>query len=195
MGSLYRSQHELIFVYKNGAKPHINNVELGRFGRNRTNVWNYAGANTFGKDRDTELAMHPTVKPLALVSDAIMDCSNRDGIILDNFAGSGTTLLAAQKTGRRGFGIELDPHYVDTIIQRFSDAHSLNAVLASTGESFEEVRRGRRGPKGEQHDKNKKGDKEKGESVKNKSLQAKGKEKREFARARKRAAKRKGRSR
>jgi DNA modification methylase len=110
MGSLYRSQHELVFVFKNGSSPHINNVELGRFGRNRTNVWNYAGLNTFGGDRGTELAMHPTVKPVALVADAILDCSKRGGVVLDAFAGSGTTLIAAEKTGRRGFGIEIDPH-------------------------------------------------------------------------------------
>jgi len=104
MGSLYRSQHELVFVFKKGTAPHVNNVELGRFGRNRTNVWNYPGANTFGSDRNAELAMHPTVKPLALVADAILDCSKRGGIILDAFAGSGTTLIAAEKTGRRGYG-------------------------------------------------------------------------------------------
>jgi DNA modification methylase len=91
MGSLYRSQHELVFVFKKGTAPHVNNVELGRFGRNRTNIWNYPGVNTFGKDRNTELAMHPTVKPVALVADAILDCSKRRGIILDVFAGSGTT--------------------------------------------------------------------------------------------------------
>ncbi|MGE5162463.1 MAG: DNA-methyltransferase, partial [Sphingobacteriales bacterium] len=119
MGSLYRSQHELVFVFKNGSAPHINNVELGRFGRNHTNVWNYAGVNTFGKDRSTELAMHPTVKPAALVADAILDCSKRGGIVLDAFAGSGTTLIAAEKTGRCGDGIEIDPYYADTIIRRF----------------------------------------------------------------------------
>ena len=100
MGSLYRSQHELVFVFKHGTAAHINNVELGRFGRNRTNVWTYAGVNTFGKDRQEELAMHPTVKPVALVADAILDCSHRSGIILDAFAGSGSTLIAAEKTGR-----------------------------------------------------------------------------------------------
>jgi DNA modification methylase len=102
MGSLYRSAHELIFVYKNGSARHINNVELGRFGRSRTNVWQYAGMSSFGKDRDTSLAGHPTPKPLALVGDAILDCSKRGGIILDAFAGSGTTLPAAEKTGRHG---------------------------------------------------------------------------------------------
>ena len=129
MGALYRSQHELVFVYKNGTANHINNVELGRFGRNRTNVWTYAGANAFGKDRDSELAMHPTVKPVALVADAILDSSNRGGIVLDAFAGSGTTLIAAEKTGRRGYGIEIDPYYVDTIVKRFKDMYGLDATL------------------------------------------------------------------
>jgi hypothetical protein len=103
MGSLYRSQHELVFVYKHGNAPHTNNVELGRFGRHQTNVWSYAGMNTFGKDRDSELAMHPTVKPLTMVADAMLDASRRREIVLDAFAGSGTTLLAAEKTGRRGY--------------------------------------------------------------------------------------------
>ena len=129
MGALYRSQHELVFVYKNGTANHINNVELGRFGRNRSNLWTYAGANAFGKDRDAELAMHPTVKPVAMVADAILDCSNRGGIILDAFAGSGTTLIAAEKTGRKGYGIEFDPYYVDTIIKRFKDVFGLEGAL------------------------------------------------------------------
>jgi len=139
MGSLYRSQHELVFAFKSGPRPHINNVELGRFGRNRTNVWNYAGVNTFGKERDAELAMHPTVKPLALVADAILDCSRRGGIVLDAFAGSGTTLIAAEKTGRHGRGIEIDPYYADTIIRRFSEVYGMKAVNARSGLSFEEM--------------------------------------------------------
>lgn len=106
MGSLYRSQHELVFVYKSGRAAHINNVELGKHGRYRTNVWSYAGANTFSRSRDEELAMHPTVKPVALVADAILDCSKRKGIVLDAFGGSGTTLVAAERTGRRGYGNE-----------------------------------------------------------------------------------------
>ena len=140
MGSLYRSQHELIFVFKNGSEPHINNVELGRFGRNRSNVWNYAGVNAFGSDRDTELAMHPTVKPVAMVADAILDCSKRNGIILDAFAGSGTTLIAAEKTGRRGYGIEIDPHYVDTIIRRFDEVYGLKAIHAQSKLDFDDMR-------------------------------------------------------
>jgi DNA modification methylase len=140
MGSLYRSQHELIFVFKNGTASHINNIELGRFGRNRSNVWNYAGANTFGADRDRELAMHPTVKPVAMVADAILDCSKRNGIVLDAFAGSGTTLIAAERTGRRGCGIEIDPHYVDTIIRRFDEVYGLKTVHAKTKLNFDDIR-------------------------------------------------------
>ena len=128
MGSLYRSQHELVYVFKKGTAPHVNNVELGRFGRNRTNIWNYPGTNIVGKNRDAEIAMHPTVKPLALVADAILDCSKRGGIVLDVFAGSGTTLIAAEKTGRRGYGIEIDPHYTDIIIRRFYEVYGLKAI-------------------------------------------------------------------
>ena len=145
MGSLYRSQHELVFLFKNGSSPHINNVELGRFGRHRSNLWTYAGINSFGKERDAELAMHPTVKPVALVADAILDSSRRGGVVLDAFAGSGTTLVAAQKTGRRGCGIEIDPHYVDTILRRFQKTYGIEGVLEATGQSFNVVARGRIG--------------------------------------------------
>ena len=103
MGSLYRSKHEFIAVLKAGTGPHINNVDLGAYGRNRTNVWDYAGVNVFGNDRDAQLAMHPTVKPVAMVEDAILDCSRRGGIVLDPFAGSGTTIIAAERAGRRGY--------------------------------------------------------------------------------------------
>ena len=102
MGSLYRSQHELVFVFKSGSAPHINNVELGKHGRYRTNVWSYAGANSVQPTATSDLAMHPTVKPVALVADAILDCSKRNGLVLDAFGGSGTTLVAAERTGRRG---------------------------------------------------------------------------------------------
>jgi len=139
MGSLYRSQHELVFVFKAGKAPHINNVELGKHGRNRTNIWRYRGMNSFGKGRDEALAAHPTVKPIDLVADAIRDCSDRDGIILDAFLGSGTTLLAAEKTGRRGYGIEIDPHYVDIAVQRITQATRLPATLVATGQTFAEV--------------------------------------------------------
>ena len=137
MGSLYRSQHELVFVFKKGTEPHINNVELGRFGRNRTNVWNYPGMNTFGQNRNTELAMHPTVKPSVLVADAILDCSKRGGIVLDAFAGSGTTLISAEKTGRCGYGIEIDPYYIDTIIRRFDEVYGLKAIHVESKLDFE----------------------------------------------------------
>jgi DNA modification methylase len=139
MGSLYRSQHELVFVFKHGLSPHINNVELGKHGRNRTNLWTYAGMNSFSKDRDEELAMHPTVKPVAMVADAILDASLRGDIVLDPFCGSGTTLLAAQKTARRGFGIEFDPLYVDLIIRRLHDRYGLEARLEASGASFAEI--------------------------------------------------------
>ena len=121
MGSLYRSQHELVFVYKAGNAAHTNNVQLGRFGRNRTNVWNYPGINSFARQtgEGNLLALHPTVKPVALVADAILDASERGEIVLDPFLGSGTTIIAAEKTGRRGYGIELDPRYVDTAIRRW----------------------------------------------------------------------------
>jgi DNA modification methylase len=120
MGSLYRSRHELVFVFKNGKEAHLNNVQLGRFGRNRTNVWNYPGFNGFARrGSQNALALHPTVKPIALVSDAILDSTKRNDIILDPYIGSGTTILAAERTGRRCFGIEIDGRYVDTAIQRW----------------------------------------------------------------------------
>jgi DNA modification methylase len=136
MGSLYRSKHELIFVFKHGAGAHINNVELGRYGRNRTNVWNYAGINSMHEGRLDELAMHPTVKPVALVVDAIRDCSRHDGIVLDCFGGSGTTLIAAETSGRRGYLMELDPLYVDVTIERFRKLTGETAVHAETGFTF-----------------------------------------------------------
>ena len=139
MGSLYRSQHELVFVFKSGTGPHINNVELGKYGRYRTNIWSYAGINSFGKDREAELALHPTVKPVKLVADAILDCSKRGGIVLDPFAGSGTTLIAAEKTGRRGYGIELDPRYCDVIVRRLAAAAKVEATHAATGKAFTEI--------------------------------------------------------
>lgn len=143
MGSLYRSQHELVFVFKAGTSPHINNVELGKHGRYRTNVWSYAGINSFGNERDAELALHPTVKPVRLVADAILDCSKRGGVVLDAFAGSGTTLIAAEMTGRRGYGIELDPHYCDVIVRRLAKAAKVEADHAETGKTFGAIERRR----------------------------------------------------
>jgi hypothetical protein len=134
----------LVFVFKAGSGPHINNIELGKHGRYRTNIWSYAGINSFGKDRDAELALHPTVKPVALVADTILDCSKRGGIVLDPFAGSGTTLIAAERTGRRGYGIELDPRYCDVIVKRMAGALKAEAVHAATGKPFAEIERERR---------------------------------------------------
>jgi DNA modification methylase len=138
-GSFYRSQHELIFVYKNGDAPHLNNIELGRHGRNRSNVWTYAGVNTFRKGRLDELTIHPTVKPVALVADAMRDCSRRGDLVLDPFMGSGTTILAAEQVGRRGYGLELDPRYVDAAIRRWQDFTRRDAILKATGQTFDEV--------------------------------------------------------
>lgn len=136
MGSFYRSQHEMVLVFKNGTARHVNNVELGRFGRNRTNVWLYEGVNTFSPNRRDDLKLHPTVKPVALVADAIRDCSTRRGIVLDTFAGSGTTIIAAEKTGRRAYAMELDPRYVETTIRRWQDYAGGEAVHADTGHTF-----------------------------------------------------------
>lgn len=133
MGSLYRSQHELVAVFKSGSAPHVNNVNLGRHGRNRSNVWSMPGMNSFQKGRAEMLAMHPTVKPVALVADAILDCSKRGGLVLDCFAGSGTTLIAAERTGRVAAGMELDPRYADVILRRFCDVTGIEPVNASTG--------------------------------------------------------------
>ncbi|WIG52187.1 MAG: DNA methylase N-4/N-6 [Afipia sp.] len=138
-GSFYRSQHELILVFKNGDAPHQNNIELGKHGRSRSNVWQYAGVNSFRKDRLSDLAVHPTVKPVALVADAMRDCSRRGDIVLDPFMGSGTTILAAEKVGRKAFGIEIDPRYVDVAIRRWQDFTKRDAILESTGQTFEEV--------------------------------------------------------
>jgi DNA modification methylase len=139
LGSFYRSQHELIFAYKSGKRAHINNFELGQHGRCRTNVWHYSGQNSFRKGRLEELALHPTVKPIQLVADAIMDVSNRKDIVLDPFAGSGTTLIAAERTGRRARLIELDPTYCDVIIRRWLSLSGTTAIHVSTGLSFDEL--------------------------------------------------------
>ena len=141
-GSFYRSQHELIFVYKVGAGPHINNVELGRHGRNRSNVWTYPGGNTFRAGRMADLAAHPTVKPVALICDAIRDCSRRGDIVLDPFMGVGTTILAAERIGRRAYGIEIDPLYVDAAIRRWQAVTKRDAVLEATGKTFDEIATG-----------------------------------------------------
>jgi DNA modification methylase len=138
MGSLYRSKHELVCVFRKPGASHINNVELGRHGRYRTNVWDYAGVNSFGKSREADLADHPTVKPTALVADAILDVTHRGDVVLDCFGGSGSTLLAAEKTGRKARLIELDPLYVDVAIRRWQDMTGQKAIHAETGQAFDE---------------------------------------------------------
>jgi DNA modification methylase len=140
MGSLYRSRHELVFVFRNGKEAHLNNVQLGRFGRNRSNVWNYPGVNTFGHG---DLKYHPTVKPIGLVADAILDSTIRNDIVLDPFVGSGTTILAAERTNRRCYAIELDPLYVDTAIERWQRMTGSKAHT-SLGETYELLKSRRR---------------------------------------------------
>ena len=139
MGSLYRSQHELICVFKSGTGRHINNIELGKNGRHRTNVWEYDSASTQARKGNNVLELHPTVKPVQLVMDALLDCSNRGDIVLDSFLGSGTTLLAAERTGRVCRGIELDPPYVDTAIRRWQNLTGRDAVRVSDGKLFRDI--------------------------------------------------------
>lgn len=139
MGSFYRSQHELVLVFKSGKGAHQNHVQLGQFGRYRTNVWNYPGVSTFGRQSEEGnlLALHPTVKPINMVADVLLDASCRGELVLDAFLGSGTTLMAAERVGRVCYGLELDPIYVDTVIRRWQAWTGEHAVLSSTGESFD----------------------------------------------------------
>lgn len=139
MGSLYRSQHELVFVYKSGHEAHTNNVQLGRFGRNRTNVWHYPGINSFARktEEGNLLALHPTVKSVALVADVLLDASDRGDIVLDPFLGSGTTLIAAETTGRICRGMELSPRYVDTALLRWQRKTGGSAIHIETGLTFD----------------------------------------------------------
>lgn len=138
MGSLYRSKHELVFIFKHGNNPHKNNVELGSHGRYRTNVWDYPGVNSFGGSRD-KLKLHPTVKPVEMVKDAILDVTNRGDIILDAFLGLGTTLIASEKSGRICYGIELEPLYIDTTIRRWQEITGKSAIHIPTGNSYREL--------------------------------------------------------
>jgi DNA modification methylase len=141
MGSFYRSQHELVFVFKAGHRSHRNNIQLGQFGRHRSNVWSYPGANSFGRatDEGNLLSLHPTAKPVRLVADAMLDCSARGDIVLDAFLGSGTTLIAAERVGRICRGIEIDPHYLETAIRRWQALTGAKAVHAATGKCFDNV--------------------------------------------------------
>lgn len=152
MGSFYRSQHELIFMFKHGKEPHINNVELGIHGRYRTNVWNYAGVNTPSAENAEKRAMHPTVKPVELIKDAILDASNRGGVVLDTFLGSGSTLIAAEKAGRICYGVELEPKYVDTAIRRYESlGEKRSAVHMGSGKTYQELLAAKRA-EGDKHD-------------------------------------------
>tara|TARA_R110002051_G_scaffold94682_1_gene164601 strand:+ start:1987 stop:3483 length:1497 start_codon:yes stop_codon:yes gene_type:complete len=143
MGSLWRSQHELIGVFKKPGAPHINNVELGKFGRWRSNVWTYPGANIVGSEARSHLKDHPTPKPVALLSDAMLDVTHRGDIVVDTFTGSGSTLVACEHTGRRFRGIEFEPRYVDVAIRRWQKATGRSATLLD-GTTFDEVARRRR---------------------------------------------------
>jgi|SRR5712671_641274 len=139
MGSLFRSQHELLPLFKRGGAPHVNNVALGKHGRWRSNLWTYPGASSAGSEARQGLQFHPTVKPVAMLEDALLDMANRGDIVLDPFLGSGSTLIAAEKTGRRCRGVELDPLYFDVILRRYKAATGRPAVLESTGETFAEL--------------------------------------------------------
>jgi DNA modification methylase len=143
MGSLYRSQHELVFIFKHGRGRHRNNIELGQFGRNRSNVWRYPGANSFARNSEEGnlLALHPTVKPVAMIADALLDASARGEIVLDAFLGSGTTLIAAERTGRRCYGLELDPAYVDATVRRWQKLSGGSARHGTSGRSFDDLAR------------------------------------------------------
>jgi DNA modification methylase len=145
MGSLYRQQTEFVHVFKHGGDDirHVNNIQLGKYGRSRTTLWTYAGVNTFRRGRMDELGTHPTVKPVALVADAIKVCTDLGGSVLDCFCGSGTTLIAAEKTRRIGYAIELDPIYVDVAVRRWQALTGKTALLAATGQTFAEVERER----------------------------------------------------
>lgn len=145
MGAFYRSKHELIFVFKQGDAPHTNSFGLGQTGRYRTNVWDYAGISSIGAGRAEELAMHPTVKPVALIADALRDCSRRGEVVLDGFGGSGSSLITAEKTGRLARLIEYDPLYCDTIVRRWEVLTGKRATLATTGQAFEDVGEARDG--------------------------------------------------
>jgi DNA modification methylase len=138
-GSFYRSQHEFIGVFRVGTGAHLNNIQLGRHGRSRSNVWHYSGMNTFRAGRLDDLTSHPTMKPVALVADAIKDCTRRDDIVLDTFSGSGTTILAAERVGRRGFAIEIEPRFVDGAIRRWQAFARKDAVHVATGLTFDEM--------------------------------------------------------
>jgi DNA modification methylase len=141
MGSFYRSGYENVLVFKSGQGPHRNNIELGRHGRNRSNVWSYPGISNFGRatDEGNLLELHPTVKPVRLIGDTILDCSARGDVVVDSFLGSGTTVIAAERTGRRCYGLEIDPLYVDTAVRRWQAYTGDHAIHAATGKRFDDL--------------------------------------------------------
>ena len=145
MGSLYRSQHELLPLFRKGTELHVNNVELGKRGRWRSNVWTYPGASSLGSDARRGLKDHPTVKPTAMLADALLDLTNRGDIVIDPFLGSGSTLIAADKTSRVCRSVELDPLYVDVIVRRYEAAAGGAATLVETGETVQALRARRSG--------------------------------------------------
>ncbi len=138
-GSFYRSQHEFIGVFRVGQAPHLNNVELGRHGRSRSNVWHYAGVNSFRAGRMEELRSHPSAKPVALVADAIKDCTRRGDVVLDTFSGSGTTIMAAERVGRHARALEIEPRFVDVAIRRWQAFSRRDARHAESGLTFDEI--------------------------------------------------------
>lgn len=142
MGGLYRSQHEFVFVFRKGKAAHRNNVQLGKYGRNRTNLWTYAGVNTFRAGRMEELQAHPTAKPVEMVKDAILDVSKRGDIVLDPFLGSGSTVIAAERCGRKAYGLEIDPAYVDVTLRRWQKETGKDAVRAIDQISFSSLEEG-----------------------------------------------------
>ena len=150
MGGIYRNAHELICVFRAGNETPLDNVELGRNGRNRTNVWSHPGMSSFGKERDALLGSHPTTKPVAMIADALRDITKRGDVILDTFLGSGSTLMAAQETGRICYGVELDPRYVDVAVRRWQNTTGRDAVLVETGDTFDSMSQRLLAARGEQ---------------------------------------------
>jgi DNA modification methylase len=138
-GSFYRSAHELIGVFRVGKTAHLNNIELGRHGRSRSNVWHYAGVNSFRAGRMDELRAHPTAKPVGLVADAIKDCTRRGDVVLDTFCGSGTTIMAAERVGRRARALVIEPHFVDVTVRRWQAFTRRDAIRVPSGRSFDGI--------------------------------------------------------